>query len=177
MRTAIACALAWFSIFATGRARAQSLADAPAGTALGGQGQVAVSSDFSLGFSHQGDNSTLSLAPAADYFFMPQVSLGGQVLFRYDSWSGGSRTTVGLAPRIGYNLPLTPMFSLFARAGFSFTHEGDSNHIGIFLSAPFLFHPAPHFFVGLGPSLGGNITGGGGMRVALESTVGGYFDW
>jgi hypothetical protein len=193
MRTAVLGTLALSSLLVTGAARAQSLGDAPAGTVFGGAGQVAVSTDFSLAFVHENETSTLLLAPAVDYFFLPQLSLGGQVLFSYSSSGDVSRTMVGIGPRVGYNIPLTPMFSLYPRAGFAFTHVTDSaqagpvdvsrsaNYLGLFLYAPFLFHPVPHFFIGLGPSLSGNVAGGDSsarhLRFAIESTVGGYFDW
>ena len=49
------------------------------------------------------------------------------------------------------------------------------------LYAPFLFHPVPHFFIGLGPSLSIDVAGGNSSSrettIGLRSTVGGYFDW
>ena len=43
------------------------------------------------------------------------------------------------------------------------------------LSAPILFHPANHFFVGLGPSLGFKVGGAEGLNLSVNSLVGGYF--
>jgi hypothetical protein len=187
MRTTILCTVLLSSLLAARAAQAQNLAEQISTTTFGNTGQVAIASDFTLFFSHANDNSSLSLAPAVDYFFMPQLSLGGQVRFDYDSFEGGGhQTSFGLGPRVGYNIPLAPMFSLFPRVVLSYTHNSatgaeDSNLLGLFLYAPFLFHPVPHFFIGFGPSFGGNFAGGHGSQrffvFTLESTVGGYFEW
>jgi hypothetical protein len=186
MKKAVLGALLMSSMLAS-TARAQDLAQQISGTTFGNQGQVAIANDFSLLFSHANETSSLQLAPAVDYFLAPQLSLGGQVSFGYTSFKGGGHeTTFGLGPRVGYNIPLTPMFSLFPRVVLSYTHTSgtgfdSTNLLGLFLFAPFLFHPVPHFFIGFGPSIGGNFAGGeSGNRFVvftLESTVGGYFDW
>jgi hypothetical protein len=175
------------SSLAAGTARAQNLADQINSTTFGNPGQVAISSDFAIDFRHANGASRLELAPAVDYFLAPQLSLGGQVVFAYASFKGGgSESTFGLGPRVGYNIPLAPMFSLYPRAGLSFSHNTatgrtSSNLLGIFLFAPFLFHPVPHFFLGLGPSIGGDFAGGSDaqhfVEIGILSTVGGYFDW
>jgi hypothetical protein len=139
------------------------------------------------------DFSTFELAPAIDYFIIPQLSLGGQILFTYEGNDNVSSTAFGIGPRIGFNLPLGAMFSLFPRAGFYITHITDSTeaggvtvsqsatYFGLFLYAPFLWHPVPHFFIGLGPGLRGYVAGGNEsahrLTISLESTVGGWFDW
>jgi hypothetical protein len=187
MKKTVLGALLLSSLLAAPTARAQSLSEAINGTNFGNPGQVAVAGDFSLSFSHYNDSSHLRIAPAADYFFLPHLSFGGQVIFEYDSYKGGGHaTTFGLGPRVGYDIPLAAMFTLFPRLTLAYTHfspsgADSSNLLGMFLYAPFLFHPVPHFFVGFGPSFGGNFAGGDdGDRFfvfELVSTVGGYFDW
>jgi hypothetical protein len=186
MKKAVLGALLVSSMLAS-TARAQDLAQQISGTNFGNQGQVAISDDFSLFFRHANETDTLTLAPAVDYFLAPHLSLGGQVIFSYESRPLDSHSTeFGLGPRVGYDIPLTPMFSLFPRLRLSYTHHSETgadstNLLGLTLFAPFLFHPVPHFFIGFGPSLGGNFAGGeSGDRFVvftLESTVGGYFDW
>jgi len=187
MKKAVLGALLVSSMLAGRVAQAQDLAQQISGANFGTPGQVAIASDFSLFFSHFSDTSHLSLSPAVDYFLIPQLSVGGSVTFAYDSFKGGGHSTpFGLGPRVGYNIPLTPMFSLFPRLALTYTHntetgEDSNNLLGLFLFAPFLFHPVPHFFIGFGPSLGGNFAGGESFNrfvvFTLESTVGGYFDW
>jgi hypothetical protein len=189
MKKAVLGALLLSSLLATRVALAQNIAEQINGSNFGNTGQVAIAGDFSISFLHEHGTSSLVLSPAIDYFFMPHLSLGGQVTFAYASYDPGSSTSFGLAPRVGYNIPLAPMFSLYPRAGFSFTHVSNSgggisdssNLFGLFLFAPFLFHPVPHFFIGFGPSLSGDIAGGHPsqhfLTFGLESTVGGYFDW
>ncbi|HXU80560.1 MAG TPA: hypothetical protein VN914_04145, partial [Polyangia bacterium] len=109
--------------------------------------------------------------------------------FSYEKHDPVSNTGFGLAPRLGFNIPLAPMFSFWPKAGFGFLHVGTStpagsasaNYLSLFLYAPFLFHPVPHFFIGFGPSLSGNVAGGDSsqhfLTFSLSSVVGGYFDW
>jgi hypothetical protein len=190
MKKAVLGALLLSSLLAGRVARAQNIAEQINGSNFGNTGQVAIAGDFSISFLHANGTSSLVLSPAIDYFFMPHLSLGGQVTFAYASHDPGSSSSFGLAPRVGYNIPLAPMFSLYPRAGFSFTHvsvspgggtSASANLFGLFLFAPFLFHPVPHFFIGFGPSLSGDIAGGDSsdhfLTFGLESTVGGYFDW
>jgi hypothetical protein len=190
MRKTVLGAFLLSSLLAAQAARAQNLADQVSSTTFGNKGQIAIAGDFSVSFLHANHVSTLVLAPAIDYFIAPQLSLGGQVSFEYSNFDPGSSSSFGLAPRVGYNIPLAPMFSLYPRAGFSFRHASfspgggtsrDANLLGLFVFAPFLFHPVPHFFIGFGPSLSGDIAGGNDadhfLSIGLESTVGGYFDW
>jgi hypothetical protein len=187
MRMTVLGTLLLSSLLASRAAQAQNLADQVNTATFGNPGQVAIAGDFAISFLHRDGVSSLVLAPAVDYFFLPHLSLGGQVAFEYSSFSGGrSSSSFGLGPRIGYDIPLAPMFSLYPRAGFSFSHntatgQPSSNLLGLFLFAPFLFHPVPHFFIGFGPSLRGDFAGGDAsdhvLTIGLESTVGGYFDW
>jgi hypothetical protein len=189
MKTAVLGALALSSLALASPAHAQNLAETAAGgPALGARGQVAISSDFDFSFLHSKNNGNdIILRPALDYFIAPQLSLGGEVLFRYrDNHRGDVETDVGLGARVGYNIPLAPMFSLFPRAGFRYTHvsvknDGSANYLTFALVAPFLFHPVPHFFIGLGPMLEVDLAGGDSrsrdVQIGLATSIGGYFDW
>jgi hypothetical protein len=189
MKTAVLGAFALSSLALASTAHAQNLAETAAGgPALGARGQVAISSDFDFSFLHSKNNGNdIILRPALDYFIAPQFSLGGEVLFRYrGDGDPGSITDLGLGFRVGYNIPLAPMFSLYPRAGLRFTHVsvnggGSADYLTFALVAPFLFHPVPHFFIGLGPMLEADLAGGSsGSRdvvVGLSTSIGGYFDW
>ena len=190
MKTAVLGALTLASLLLAGTARAQTLGETPvASNTLGGVGQVTIAGDFAINFVHNtdADASDLVLAPAFDYFIAPQLSLGGQVVFGYATDNVGSRTSIGFGPRVGYNIPLREMFSLYPRVGFGFLHEsvslkgggsGSGNAFTLTLYAPFLFHPVPHFFIGLGPAADIGIAGSAKTtQIALITTVGGWFEW
>ena len=125
-----------------------------------------------------GSQVGFSLAPAADYFVIDNLSLGLELLFGYDSYSpgsvtistpGGSTTTsapstnlteYGVAPRVGYNIPIGGSVSIwpkvfFEHAGYSVGGAGKGYGNIQLLGAyvPVLYHPTPHFYVGLGPNI------------------------
>jgi hypothetical protein len=164
----------------------QTIHPAPA-EEIGGVDQVVIASDFLVGFNRSdkaGTPTDLDLMPAIDYFISPALSIGGQVRLSHYSVGSNSTTHVGLGPRVGYYMPLHPMFSVFPRVGLSFDHvsAGKShNLLTFFVYAPFMFHPVPHFFVGLGPSLSADIAGADSntrtAQFGLKTTVGGWFDW
>lgn len=157
-------------------------------------------------FSVSGNNgsyTSFSLAPAADYFVVDNLSIGGQVLLGFVSSSppgpgqGSTTTLYGIAPQIGYNIALSDSISFwpkvfFAFVGSSTSHNGgsaSSGTLGVF--APFLFHIATHFYAGIGPDLStqafasysnGNPAPGPAPTVPKVSTFGamgtfgGWFD-
>src|SRR5438094_230255 len=108
----------------------------PAAAEFGKPGQLAISNDMTLdsvSFTStstsppQGDSTTttrIRLAPGADYFVIPNLSVGGSIEF--STLSGGkapadfSQTTFGIGPRVGYNLGFTPQLSFWPRLAFTF---------------------------------------------------------
>jgi hypothetical protein len=172
---------------------------------FGSQGQLAISSDLEVSFegnsysNKHGSGSTILLQPAADYFVIDSLSVGGQILFELDTPAEGpgqtvtQTTTFGLAPRVGYNIPLTDNISFWPDVfvGFrtsSYSNNGGSGSgftIGAF--APLLFHPVPHFFIGLGPNVSTQLSNsysppnGPGQdlpkltQYGVMSTLGGWF--
>jgi hypothetical protein len=190
MKTPVLGALSLSTLLIAGAAHAQSLADQPASNTMGAPGQVAIAGDFGINFTHNTDTdeSSLLLAPAVDYFIAPQLSLGGQLMFFYGTNNAFDRTDIGLRVRAGYNIPLRDMFSLYPRAGLGLINynidaagpagSASSTVLSLFFYAPFLFHPVPHFFIGLGPALDVGLTGDAKTtELGLLSTVGGWFDW
>lgn len=130
--------------------------------------------------------SVFYLNPGADYFVIDHLSIGGEVLFaitgtsvtrhvpngadRTDDGPGG--THFGFMPRIGYDIPIGSMFSIWPRGGIGWRHASFSGG-GIadfslsawffYADVPFMFHFAEHFFAGIGP----------GFTVTLASSVSG----
>jgi hypothetical protein len=123
-------------------------------------------------------------APRAgfDYVLIPHLTLGAElVIFATTGASQtltrnttmGSTATAqaapeqvifGFAPRVGYVLRLTDMFSLWLRGGFSFYSEGDSSSLGtagngganlfaLDLEPQFVITPLAHVGIALSPTL------------------------
>jgi hypothetical protein len=179
------------------------------GSKFGGAGELAISSDAQLAVQGQQttppqgsstSGSTIVIAPAADYFVINNLSVGGQLVFESisTSQSTGANTTTsstttgfGIGPRVGYNIGFTDTISLWPRVSFSYLSLSTSNNgpsqskgtLGIF--APVVFVPVPHFFLGLGPefsldvisneSFGGQSgTGNKVMTYGVQFTLGGW---
>lgn len=184
------------------------------GTPLGEQGQIAVSSDMLVNISYTktsvptGTNSpdaiiSLMLAPAADYFLLPRVSVGAAAQLSYESQGDISARGIGAAPRLGYLMPLADRLSFWPKVSINFlqvtekqpaqTSTGGVDALGgsseisykksqLGLFAPLLYQPADHFFLGGGPVLTmdlysryGHIKGNKETTIGLLSVVGGYF--
>jgi hypothetical protein len=183
---------------------------------FGGPGTFAVSNDANVSVighsvSNNGGSSwALTLAPAADYFVMEGLSVGGQIEYVHSSeTTPGSATeanststttssnTFGIGPRVGYNIRFNDVVSFWPKLGlvFSDTSIGgqggapgsSGNTFDLVIFAPFLFHPAQHFFVGIGPYFQTDLTSSasaGGVSqpnvpkttsYGLQFTVGGWF--
>ena len=156
--------------------------------------QLVISQDmaFNLSFDFNGDGEAdvlrLRLAPAADFFIQENISVGA-LAYLDQSFVGDNRediTNLGLGVRAGYNIPVSEAASLWPKVSLSIERNdiptdqnsgatgGDLAFVAN-LSAPLLFHPANHFFVGLGPSLALKVGGAEGLNLSLNSVVGGYF--
>ena len=148
------------------------------GGKFGAQGQLAVSVGLpltgeapQLGLVHAstsmggGSSTTLAIAPSVDYFIAPNLSVGGLLGIRYVSntappgalFISGNSTTLMAEVRVGYNLALGDTLSLWPRIGIGYSHSTagqpiDSSYsVPLVAFAPLLWHPARHFFLGLGP--------------------------
>ena len=170
---------------------------------FGERGQFVVSSnlDFTLqrnSFSMGGGSNTVfSITPALDYFVSPNFSVGGLVTFGYTSdvpllgGISGDQTVFGLGGRAGYNIVLTNVVTLWINGGLVYFHDsydagaaGDSsgNRLQLQVFAPLLWHPASHFFIGVGPAFATDLVNKfEGMNqpkqtsFGLLSTIGGYW--
>jgi hypothetical protein len=148
---------------------------------FGGPGTLAISSDMNLGFFGSsiseggGSTWTFLLAPAADYFVIQGLSVGGQISYSHvHASSGGTGTgasstststdtdSFGIGPRVGYNIPINDWLSFWPKVGLIFsdmaTKGASGNTFDVQVYAPVLLHLAPHFFAGLGPGIQTDLT-------------------
>jgi hypothetical protein len=163
--------------------------------AFGDKGEVAISSDAALVVQHSSqDVTTISIAPAADFFVIKNLSLGGELLFEYSKTGSNDATRFGIGPRVGYNLAFTDMLGIWPKIGFSFSHTSHSatladanstsvvrstsgNAFTLNLFAPIMLHPVQHFFVGFGPFLDTDLSGSQKVTTyGLKLTMGGWFN-
>ena len=151
------------------------------GQRFGDQGQLAISNDANLSFigtstsNNGGSTWALTLQPALDYFVIPNLSVGGVVLFTHsESSSGGpnSETTsfnnYGIGARVGYNIGLGDSLSFWPKLGLLYVggstnppngQQGiSSTAFDLQIYAPFLLHPVKHFFFGIGPFIQTDLT-------------------
>jgi hypothetical protein len=108
---------------------------------------------------------SFSLAPTIDYFVAEGISVGGFVGFGYTKAGEDPNTvkvtTIGIGPRVGYNLWLTPgQLSLWPNVWFGYFNAsanvggndaGSLNKMALGVNVPLLIHPASHFHFGVGP--------------------------
>ncbi len=165
---------------------------------FGGAGQIAISSDAALTVQRrtisgvEGGTSTIQLAPAADYFVINNLSVGGFVGFDYVTSGDNDSSRFAIGPRVGYNIPFSDLVSIWPKAGFSFAHTsstvsgpGPNNStvsvtntadaFALNLFAPIMFHPVQHFFAGFGPFLDADLSGDQRATVfGGKLTIGGW---
>lgn len=191
-------------------APAPAVGGPPAPGAFGSQGQLVINTDIplhqtepSLFLVHEsasmggGSSTTFGIVPSLDYFLAPNVSVGGIVGIQRESASadglGGTGTVTGIivGARVGYNVVLTDAFSLWPRLSLSYEHLSFSGSgvsasgyvIPLSIFVPVLWHPAQHFFVGLGPVFATNliskVEGNDASKttdIGIQATLGGYFN-
>ncbi len=199
-------------------ARAGDIGDIPPSTALqveaatpvgrfGLRGQAVISSDAGLFISNtqqtgrSGSTTTMELRPAVDYFPLESLSVGGFVGVDYTNVPSGHSTTVSIGPRLGWEVRISPHFSLWPRAGLSFastTQRVDAvtrtemvnglpvsttiagtttttRNLAVDVFVPMLIHPVDHFFLGFGPALDADVTGKvKATTLAARLTIGGW---
>jgi hypothetical protein len=119
---------------------------------------------------------TLLIQPGLDYFIGNGISVGGVVGFGYSSGTPNT-TVVNLGARAGFNQGLKEHISFWPTIGIdgSYIHNTTSNSTAALeVFAPFLYHPAPHFFVGAGPFLSYLVKGGPDTQYGLDLVIGGW---
>lgn len=162
---------------------------------FGSAGVLAFSSDAAVTIQHSSqDVTTIQLAPAADYFIIDGLSLGGFISFDYSKSGAGDGSRFGIGPRIGYNLKLSDNLSLWPKAGFAYAHSSSTvstdvgngatvarnrsgDAIAMNLFVPLMIHPAAHFFAGFGPFLDVDLSGDDRVTVfGAKLTLGGWIN-
>jgi hypothetical protein len=148
--------------------------------------------------------SGFAIAPAFDWFVSDNISIGAYASYGLSRASGIDVLTaarfqereysLGLGPRVGGNLALSSLFSLYPTVGFSFgggkynesslgqTNAASYSMVTVSLSVPLLVHAAPHFFIGAGPYLTHDLTRRVGSRdyqnrateIGLNTLLGGW---
>ncbi len=120
-----------------------------------------------------GGTTTLTIEPALDYFIAGGISVGGAVGYTY---SGSS--TVNFGARAGFNQSIAKKISFWPTAGvygsFFESNGNSSTTAAAEVYAPFLYHPADHFFLGVGPFLGYGFHGGTYTEYGLDFVIGGW---
>ncbi len=165
---------------------------------FGVQGQFAVTDDLQLSLLHQsfsmgGSSSTsVSFDPSLDYFVAPNLSVGGTLIIQHGDATGLSTdaTRIGIGVRGGYDLRLANLISFWPQLQLAYAHDSVSSggtditgyDIQLAIFAPFLFHPVPHFFVGIGPAFATDLvskvqsmSASKETDIGLQSVVGGHF--
>jgi hypothetical protein len=117
----------------------------------------------SLSFVHSTFLDTLSLSPALQYFVAPDFAVGIGLLYSHGSFTGQPTFNVyGGSASVGYNFRLAKAVSLFPQIEFTAQHAFASSpgaggtYWSLQAFLPVLFHPAQHFFLGIGPPLRGS---------------------
>jgi hypothetical protein len=144
------------------------------------QGNFVVTNDAGFAFDQQighAGGTTFSVRPALDYFVINHLSIGGAVEFDYTSGHPSSTTQFQIAPEIGYEFSLSDTWSFWPQASvpISVPNPG-STTVVIAIFAPFLVHPAEHFFFGLGPGFAQELTSPATTQITAGFRIGGYFD-
>ncbi|MDF3068710.1 MAG: hypothetical protein K0R38_4311 [Polyangiaceae bacterium] len=164
-------------------------ANSPSGV-FGGKGQLAILAEAGVVFEHKSfadtdaSSTTLVLRPAIDYFVIDHLSVGAFTGVSYEKAAGGSSTTYGIGPRVGYDIPFTSRFSVWPKAGLSFNSttlkfdappvSNTNAHLALNLFVPVMYH-TNHYFVGFGPGLDTDLTGDGKTTTfGLRLNVGGW---
>jgi hypothetical protein len=166
-----------------------SSAQAQPAERFGEAGVIAISSDaaFSIRDTHISGGPTafnFVLEPAADFFVIRGLSVGGFIGIDYAKSGDSHSTRFGIGPRVGYNVGLSDLLSLWPRVGFSYAHTsisgggvGSGNAMALNFFVPLMLHPAEHFFAGFGPFLDVDTIGDNkATSFGAKLTLGGWVD-
>lgn len=133
---------------------------------FGDAGTLAVSGASSLSFTRTevtGGSSTPStsffVSPGVDWFPVRGLSLGVRAGYGHQAAPGyPDADSLSVGPRVGYDVTLGDHWSLWPQVyGASGATWGSDGSRAVAWSAgayvPALYHPAPHVFLGLGPTV------------------------
>jgi hypothetical protein len=153
---------------------------------LGERHQLVFSADGSMTLQRRtqsnsdGAVTTVSIAPAVDFFILRRLSIGAFANIEYSRTGDNHASRISAGPRAGYALSLGERWRVWPRAGVSFaftdTSLGDSqNAIALNVFVPFVYQPNAQFFAGVGPFLDTDLNGDNRATVwGAKITVGGW---
>jgi hypothetical protein len=149
---------------------------------FGKTGQFVPNGNVSLFYEHVPNNGRLELKldPNLLYFLDDHWAVGGGLILDSSIGSGPDLTRFGLQPTVAYHVPINDDWTVLPQASLYFIFYGGAgtgNAVGMQLYAPFLYHIAEHFFLGIGPLMQVDFTNDQGnvFRLGGQSVVGGYF--
>jgi hypothetical protein len=169
-----------------GRASAQDPAPPTAPTSMpsgslgqgfGETGQLVISGEMFTAFEKTNNAGWgLSIRPAADYFIIPAVTVGGAIGFGIGN---NDQKAFEVAARVGYNLNVTEHISVWGKAGIGYGYASDAggseSATYANLYAPINYHIVPRVFFGLGPFYNAKLAGTGANNYGLTSVVGAWW--
>jgi hypothetical protein len=195
-RWALAAPVAALGLLSAARSASAQQAAVPS---FGSAGQLVLSSDAQASLQVQsgstaGSLTTITLGPAADLFLFRSFSLGAHFLWQHTQITGAPNTdSVSAGLSVGYALRMSETFSFWPKVSFDYRHtsiltvdpvaldqqnevSSDAMVIGVF--APVLFHPVPHFFIGLGPNFQAAVLSSASTdtEYGLMFTLGGWLN-
>ena len=181
MRKLASFALALAAAFSSTVAWAQS---------FGKDGQIVLGGDLRFAVERTSSSgngwTSFEVQPAADFFVADNLSLGGALGL---GWGGGdgdnapSDTWLRIAPRIGFNIPISDSLSLWPQFNLAFESHWyePSDHtrtaFGLGFNFPFAIHLARHFFVGIGPFVQTDLAVSGGDKATTFGFRTGIWGW
>ena len=134
-------------------AAAESMPAGSLGQGFGEMGQVVISGETFTGFTKTNNQGySFNFQPAADYFIIPNVTVGGAVGFGLGS---DDARAFRIAARGGFNFNVSEHLSVWGKVGITYgwaTLAGRSSsesYANFFL--PINYHIVPRVFVGVGP--------------------------
>jgi len=161
------------------------------------RGNLALSSDtaFSIQQRVQSDGHGRAIsviaAPSADYFIRKNWSIGGLAVYAFTKSGDDRSQRLSVGPRVGYNIELTGLFSLWPRIGLSYAYNRNQQDglsqkksaLAANVSISLMVHQRQNFFIGFGPyvdtdltgqprvtQFGGKLTMGGNLIAASDSS-------
>jgi hypothetical protein len=160
---------------------------------FGHRGQIVVNSSFigpslvvsssapggALGYESDSEAFFISINPSVDYFLQENLSIGGSVGLATTLSDGADLLAIALRVRAGYNIPMNDKVTVWPSLGLGIGHLdvgiADTTFFEVAINAPFLYHIAPHFYIGAGPGLTTLLGDDTSVTLQASTVLGGYF--